>query len=76
VKQLLLNFDVSIAETTKETPAPHSEMYATVKVWGDVWLQLKQSNRWSDVGKKVANNNLVGDKDGVAGGIPLPEDLQ
>ncbi|EGP83779.1 putative P450 monooxygenase [Zymoseptoria tritici IPO323] len=44
---LLLNFDVTIAEIGPNTPAPHSEMYATVKVWGDVWLQLQRSDRWS-----------------------------
>jgi hypothetical protein len=53
-------------------------MYATVKVWGDVWLQLQRSNRWSDLGNKTAQDELEdrSGKDGVAGGIPLPEDLQ
>lgn len=75
---MLLNFDVTLAEVGPDTPAPHSEMYATVKVWGDVWLQLQRSNRWSDLGNKIAQDKL-GDRsgqDGVAGGIPLPEDLQ
>ncbi|OQD80582.1 hypothetical protein PENANT_c034G09199 [Penicillium antarcticum] len=75
---LLLNFDVTLAEVGPDTPAPHSEMYATVKVWGDVWLQLQRSHRWSDMGTKMAQNKLADGKrnEEVAGGVPLPEDLQ
>lgn len=75
---MLLNFDVTLAEAGPDTPAPHSEMYATVKVWGDVWLQLERSGRWSDLGNIVAQDKLRDRTgvEGVAGGMPLPEDLQ
>lgn len=75
---MLLNFDVTLAKVGPDMPAPHSEMYATVKVWGDVWLQLQRVHRWSDMGTKMAQNELADGKrnEGAAGGIPLPEDLQ
>ncbi|KAI7369170.1 flavonoid 3',5'-hydroxylase [Hortaea werneckii] len=75
---LLLNFDVALAEVGPDTPEPHSEMYATVKTWGDVWLQLQRSHRWSD-SDQAAKQERSGQgpgEDGVAGGIPLPDDLK
>jgi hypothetical protein len=75
---LLLAFDVSLAKVTLETPAPHSEMYATMNVWDNVWLKLQKSNRWSSTGSESIKHHSksADNKEGVAGGIPLPEDLK
>lgn len=76
---LLLNFDVALCEDRPETPAPHSAVYASVIVWGDVWLQLRKRELWALHEAKSSpplERTMPGATDGSAGGVSLPEDLQ